>query len=333
MSFFVSNFKLPMTKVVIQKEITDLTTFQETEKNLPSCPQAKKNAFNEFVFSLFRVFIYSNIFISLCSVGLTISSYLILLNFNIESFSIYLILLVFFSTLLIYNFHIIFISASNKELSSRGKWIYENKKFVKALVIISFAGIFYTSFFLSIYQLVFLSHLACLAFFYIAPFKLSKFDFSLRKYSLVKIFVLAYVWAAATVVLPAMEMGKLLHYETIIVFIERFLFILALAIPSDIRDYSKDKNESLLTIPGWLGIVQAKNLSIGILLFYILFSFFTVVVNEVSIARAISAVFAVFLIRKIDETVSDSYYMFWIDGVMMFYFLILMLVHVCKVFI
>ena len=288
----------------------------------------QENVFFRFISATFESFIFSNIFISLSAVTLTLSSYLILLNFKPESFSIHLVCIIFFSTLFIYNFYILFFSVSKIVLTKREKWINKNEKFVRVLLLISLLGVSYNVFFLSVYQILFLIHLSSLALLYISPFKLGKIELSLRKFSLLKIFILAYVWTSVTVVLPAMEVGKIFYCETYIVFIERFMFIFALAIPFDIRDYSKDKFERVQTIPGLLGIDKAKNLSIVILLLYIIFSILMNGMEDVTISRIFSGILAVFLIKKIDEKVSDSYYMFWIDGVMVFHFLILSLVHV-----
>jgi len=277
------------------------------------------------VHTSFDAFIFSNIFISLSAVTLTLSSYLILLNSAFDRVSLHLLAFIFFSTLFIYNYYITSYSFFPSAATIREKWISQNKKFVKGIVIVAFTGIVYNAFFLSWTQFIFLIHLGVLSMLYIFPFSIGRFEFSLRKFPLVKIFILTYVWASATVFLPGLDFEKWDSVKIAGIFFERFLFILALAIPFDIRDYVRDKKENVKTIPGLVGVSNAKKLSISILFMYM---FVTVVIHDldyISISRIFSGALAIFLVSKISEEVSDSFYMFWIDGVMIFHFVALSL--------
>jgi 4-hydroxybenzoate polyprenyltransferase len=184
-------------------------------------------------------------------------------------------------------------------------------------------GIMYNAFFLSFTQFVFLIHLGILSLLYISPFTIAGVEFSLRKFPLAKIFVLTYVWASVTVFLPGFDLENWNSAKIVIVFLERFLFILALAIPFDIRDYMRDKKEMVKTIPGIIGVSNSKKLSIIILLVYMLVSITVHELDYVAISRILSGALAIFLIHRINEKVSDSYYMFFIDGVMVFHFIVL----------
>lgn len=104
--------------------------------------------------------------------------------------------------------------------------------------------------------------LGLLTLFYIIPFLKSH---NLRNLSGLKIFVVAFVWAGVTVLLP-----WLLHLETSsasmgMVFLQRFLWVLVLTLPFEIRDMVYD-DPNLGTIPQRLGIKGTRIFGMGILL-------------------------------------------------------------------
>ena len=82
---------------------------------------------------------------------------------------------------------------------------------------------------------------------------------ALRDLPLLKVFLIAYVWAAITVWIPALYLGKALASPLVMVlFARRFCFILALAFVFDIRDYTKDRLMGTLTFPGVFGVRATK---------------------------------------------------------------------------
>jgi hypothetical protein len=76
----------------------------------------------------------------------------------------------------------------------------------------------------------------------------------LRDIHLIKIFLIAGVWAWVTVLLPALQAGRLMSWTTFFLFPERFAFIFAITIPFDIRDFRVDKAAEVQTLPHALGI-------------------------------------------------------------------------------
>lgn len=74
--------------------------------------------------------------------------------------------------------------------------------------------------------------------------------FNLRQIPYLKTFLIAFVWSGLTIFLPALDSGiSLFDSKVILLFSERFLFIMAVAIPFDIRDMNEDLNSKLKTIP------------------------------------------------------------------------------------
>ena len=58
------------------------------------------------------------------------------------------------------------------------------------------------------------------------------------------------------ILMEAPDMGRVVH-----IFITQFIFILAITLPFDIRDYYRDLAHPLWTIPGLIGIDRTKKLA------------------------------------------------------------------------
>ncbi len=99
---------------------------------------------------------------------------------------------------------------------------------------------------------------------YAIPFLKSK---SLRSFSGLKIFIVALVWAGVTVMLPWIW-GSSSEGSLWITVIQRFLWVIVLIIPFEIRDLVFDSAD-LGTIPQQIGIQKTKQL--GMLLLLIVF--------------------------------------------------------------
>ena len=99
---------------------------------------------------------------------------------------------------------------------------------------------------------------------YAVPF-LSGFGKNLRQISYLKIIIVAFVWAGFTVLLPLVDARLSLNVSAVILFIQRFLLVVVLILPFDIRDVKYDAI-SLQTIPKKIGLVQTKRLGLLLLI-------------------------------------------------------------------
>jgi len=109
-----------------------------------------------------------------------------------------------------------------------------------------------------------------LTLFYVYP-GTKKFK-GLRSLPGLKLFVIALVWAGVTVLFPLSASGIALGEGEWVVFAQRFLLILAITLPFDIRDLQLD-DEQLATLPQTLGVNNSKwvgllALSAFVLLFF-----------------------------------------------------------------
>lgn len=112
--------------------------------------------------------------------------------------------------------------------------------------------------------------LAALTFVYSYPFAHPQLKFlHLRKLPFVKIFCIAGVWSAATVVLPALYLPAGISTSALWgLSAERFVFVVAITLPFDIRDMAADQKEGLTTIPLKMGADPAHYLSLALVLLF-----------------------------------------------------------------
>jgi len=80
---------------------------------------------------------------------------------------------------------------------------------------------------------------------------------NLRSWGGLKIFVVALVWAGATVVLPVLSTNKIMTWDVGVEIFQRFVLVLILLAPFEIRDLAYDGAE-LKTLPQRLGVANTK---------------------------------------------------------------------------
>jgi len=85
--------------------------------------------------------------------------------------------------------------------------------------------------------------------------KIDNRKYGIRNIPFLKIFLISFTWSYVTLLLPALYYDIQLDYFLLSSFFERFLFVLAIAIPFDIRDYNSDK---IRTFPNTIGIINSK---------------------------------------------------------------------------
>ena len=87
---------------------------------------------------------------------------------------------------------------------------------------------------------------------------------AIREVPLLKVFLIAGVWAAVTVGLPALALHRPLA-SALGLLVQRLCLVVALAIVFDIRDYSRDRLAGLRTFPTQFGVAGAKTVSLAFL--------------------------------------------------------------------
>ncbi|WP_115463178.1 UbiA prenyltransferase family protein [Winogradskyella aurantiaca] len=221
---------------------------------------------------------------------------------------------VFFATVLGYNFvkylgfHVIF-------EKGRPTWY----RLIEILSIFSLAMVLsYVSRFKSD-LLIALCFMTLLTFFYAMPISIKGSNSitmnNLRGLSGVKVFIIATVWTFTTVVIPIMDARGMLLLGDLILVIQRFLWVLILMIPFEIRDLKYD-HKSLGTIPQVLGVFNAKIAGYIMLCVICLLEFLktSISVTQTLILVTVILITAL-LIWKSEKKQSEYYSSFWVEGI------------------
>lgn len=224
----------------------------------------------ELIRRIGHYFLFGNIFIALCAVCLQVATH----QLTGIPFSWELGGWVFLATFFLYNFDTLLPTKLHVygHLSRRKAWVLAHRRQLAAGVIgagLAVLLIFYWTFRLA--HLWLLVHLGLISMLYSLPVVPGpKGWVLLRNIPLLKLFLIAYVWACVTVWLPLLSAGwDILSPEGWHLFAQRFLFIFPLTIIFDIRDVDKDQITATLTLPRLIGVGRAKLVAWGILLAYL----------------------------------------------------------------
>ncbi len=160
---------------------------------------------------------------------------------------------------------------------------------------------------------------------YAVPF-LSGFAKNLREISYLKIIVVAFVWTGFTVLIPLFDAGNEGSLSVVFYAIQRFLLVIVLILPFDIRDMKFDAI-SLQTIPKKIGIERTKKLGVALLVFSLVLEFMSS--TEITVKSPFMLFFflmIIFLMRaKINQ--SKYYSSFWVESLPIVWWLFLLEFH------
>lgn len=217
------------------------------------------------------------------------------------------VIILFFSTLFTYTFF-------------KTKYIqYKNIKLKWYVVGISFAVMLACIPFLSFNTLSVLAIGGVLSFFYATPMvRVGKNRFNFRKYWYLKSIIIALVWTLSCATIPLLEFNATKN-QLIWFSLEKFLFILSIALPYDIKDIAQDsKPNGIKSFAMKFGISKTKWISNSILSIAFLLALW--LYPNFYIALLISYSFAFFLNYKLNINTSFYWYTFLIDATIILYF-------------
>lgn len=159
-------------------------------------------------------------------------------------------------------------------------------------------------------------------FFYVVPIPIMKE--SLRNIPGIKLFLIAISFAGSTVFFPLVQNGISIGYNECIVFIQRFLFVVVITIPFDIRDIHCD-DITMKTLPQSIGIKSAKivGLLFGILFFILELFKETVVDINMYILFTIALGSSIFLFFS-KENQSKYYSAFWVESLPIIWWILIL---------
>jgi 4-hydroxybenzoate polyprenyltransferase len=273
--------------------------------------------------------LFSNGFMALCAVAQALVTFEL-----IGAKPVYTVVaLLFTSTLGVYNFCVL---VANRESRDRShliyvRWFYQHYRLMVSITIVCMLSLIPLFFLISVESRLLLIFLAIISFAYGLPiFTIGDQKFGLRNIPGLKPFLITVVWTLSTVLLPILEAQDLHRtaismHDTTLLIAKRFLFIGALSIPFDIRDIFEDRKSGLRTIPVMIGEKGAYLFCQGMLALYIVLLFFFRN-NGFSLdffALTLTAVLMGWLIFRSKWEKDVYYYFFFMDGVLILQYVIL----------
>ncbi|NJB72786.1 hypothetical protein GGR42_003277 [Saonia flava] len=226
---------------------------------------------------------------------------------------IHLSFFVFFSTIACYNFIKYGVEAE--------KYILVANRYHKNIQFASFIAVLlalYHAYFLPIEIWKVLGIMAILTGLYALPvFPKAK---NLRSLGVLKVFLVALVWAGTTVILPVVAAQKTaLNWDVWIETIQRFVLVLILLLPFEIRDLQYD-SPNLKTLPQRFGVAKTKILgSFATVLFFALTFFIDSLSILETIAKGILFLTLGIMMYTTKRIQKKYFASFWLEAVPIFW--------------
>jgi len=225
---------------------------------------------------------------------------------------------VFFSTIVSYN-AIRFINI-DKIRGAASAWIRSHKTELLALNLISLIGLAITTYLLSLRALLVLFPFVLATSLYISPFKIWKLN--LRDVPGLKLFLISFTWAGITVLFPIVQNELEISKNIVLLFLERFLFVLAITIPFDIRDIDYD-SPKIFTLPQVLGIRKSKIIGVISVFLFLMIGYYRLGEFDTSFfVIFIVAILSSVLIGLSGKSQSNYFSSFWVEGIPIIWFLL-----------
>ena len=148
---------------------------------------------------------------------------------------------------------------------------------------------------------------------------------NLRSLGGMKIFLVALVWAGCTGLLPMVDHGIAIGFNKMAFLFQRFLLVLVLLIPFEIRDVKYDA-AALKTFPQRLGVAKTKILGYALLGLYV---FLELVGSkgapDTILPTLILVLLLFFAIKNASVNASRYYASFWVEGIPLLYLMLVLL--------
>ena len=276
--------------------------------------------------------LFSNMLIALCAVAQGFVTYE-LLHVRPNAF---ILAVLFCATWALYNFSILLTRPKNPSDSplQRIRWIFLHDRLLITVTLAASLALIILCLFLSWSSLFLLLFLALISLAYASPlFRFRNKPFGLRGVPGIKLFLIAFVWSLSCVLLPILElenmqMDILFTETTLLLFVNEFLFIVALTIPFDIRDMHLDKQYALHTLPTMLGKQIAMFICGGCILAYVIIvllnpSIYTKI-NTLGILCSLAL--TTWVILKCNSSKNEHDHFLFIDGMLVMQLFMLLVV-------
>lgn len=153
---------------------------------------------------------------------------------------------------------------------------------------------------------------------------------NLRSLTGIKIFVVAFVWAGTTVILPAVDAEIKLNLDIWLTFFQRMVIVVTLILPFEIRDVPYD-DLNLKTLPQQIGVWGTKMVGEGSLLLCLTLEFFK---EESSLPYLVSVLlFSIVLgmVLIVSKPQQSKYFAsFWVEGLPILWWMAYVLIEMVR---
>ncbi|ULC60189.1 hypothetical protein MBM09_04180 [Flaviramulus sp. BrNp1-15] len=258
---------------------------------------------------LLSFYIHSSIHVALSVYSLT---WITLIEYGLP-YDENVLYFIFYASITGYNF-VKYFGVAKFHHRSLTNWL----KIIQIFSFFSFVLMCYYAFQLSTKTLYYIVSFGVITFLYAIPFLPKRLfvdsKHNLRSIGGLKIYLIALVWSGVTVFLPLIENNYSINDDVILTGIQRFIFIIVLMLPFEIRDLSYDSLK-LSTVPQKIGVKQTKGVGMLLLLIFFFLEFFKNEISEVTIGILLLITILTLLFLIFSKVNQGKYYSaLWVEG-------------------
>ena len=270
---------------------------------------------------VFEFYLNSSIHVALAVFSM---AWITLIEFQ-QPFDTYVLYFILFASITGYNF-VKYFGIAKFHHRSLASWL----QIIQIFSLICFILMCYFGLHLDRKTIFYILGLGLITFLYAIPF-LPKDIFidkqlNLRSIGGLKVYVIGLVWVGVTVLLPLSNNDHHFDADVWITVVQRFLFMIALMLPFEIRDLQYDSLK-LSTIPQRIGITNTKIIGILLVMIYFFLEFLKddIYPNEILIALLVTIITMLFLVFS-SKNQHEYYSSFFVESVpivwLLLYFII-----------
>lgn len=268
---------------------------------------------------LFNFYLNSSIHVALSVYALT----WITLNQFLFGYDKNVLYFVFFATITGYNF-VKYFGIAKFHHRSLANWL----KAIQIFSFIAFLAMAYYMWQLQWNTILLIAVLGLITFLYAIPIIPKKIFIddqkNLRQIGGLKIYVIALVWTFTTVILPLYNNNQELNSDVLVTSIQRFLYIIVLMLPFEIRDLNYD-SVKLATIPQKIGVKNTKIIGVCLLIVFFLLEYFKDEISNRSLIAMLVITFLTLLCIVFSSKKQSKYYSaFWVESLPVIWLIVLL---------
>ncbi|WP_299778319.1 hypothetical protein [uncultured Formosa sp.] len=259
---------------------------------------------------LFKFYLNASIHVSLSVFSL---AWITLVKYGLP-FDENILYFILFASVVGYNF-VKYFGLAKLHRRSMASWL----RAIELFSILCFVFMCYFVFKLELNTIFIITGFGLVTFMYAIPFLPKRFfvdkHHNLRSISGLKVYLIGLIWAGVTVLLPLINENYAFDEDVILTFIQRFVFIIALMLPFELRDLKYDSLK-LGTIPQKIGINRTKILGVLLVLVFFFLEFLkTHLIGHYILIQFIIAFVLILFILFSRQDQSDVYTAFWVEGI------------------